>query len=239
MRHRTTYGLLCGFLFGLGLQPGCAGSGTEYSPPPGVDGGSDAAATSDLAMQVMCQLVPQSGCLATQKCTSHDAATTLCDPNGSVNRGERCMTTDGVDNCYAGNACANQGNNIGLCRAWCRSDVDCGTRSYCELPLGTAGMRLCTQPCNVFGAGCPSGLACYAYNTEHTDCRLPGTKAEGQACVRAEDCMAGMTCLGPAGGESCRKLCPRTTGAGCSTGQSCYIINNGDGTQWATYGFCY
>lgn len=238
MRHRKTFGLLRGLLFCLGLQAGCAGSSTEYSPPPPTgDGGSDAAMTGDMT-QVMCQLVPQSGCLATQKCTSHDAATTQCDPNGSVNRGERCMSMDGIDSCYAGNACIDQGNRIGICRAWCRTDGDCGTRSYCELPLGTAGLRVCSQPCNVFGAGCPSGLACYAYNTEHTDCRLPGSKTEGMPCVRPEECMAGMACLGPAGNESCRKLCPRSTGGGCGVGQSCFIVTNSDGTQWPTYGVC-
>jgi len=245
MRHCTTFALLIGFFVSVGLHEGCAGSATEYTPPPtNSDGGTDAAAADLMTPMDLrrtgCNLVPQNGCMPTEKCTTHDAATTLCDPNGIINRGERCMTQDGIDNCFAGNACTNQGNTIGMCRSFCRTDGDCGTRSYCEIPLGTAGIRVCTQPCNALGntAGCPSGLACYAYFTEHTDCRLPGNKTEAALCARLEDCLPGMACLGPGGAERCRKLCDRTTGAGCSVGQTCYLVTNGDGSNWPTYGFC-
>ena len=70
-----------------------------------------------------------------------------------------------------------------MCRAFCNTNADCGSRSFCELPLGTSGLMMCTQACNPvgIGAGCPPGMACYVFDSEHTDCRLPGTAYEGQS----------------------------------------------------------
>ncbi len=254
MQNVALRGIFFSMFMAVTALAGCGSSGTSNTTGSALlDGGVDLAEvpSGDLAMSFAdlaaapgdmivtgCQLVPQSGCTTSQKCTTHDAVTTLCDPNGSVNRGERCTTQNGIDSCYAAAACANAGGGIGLCRSFCRTDNDCGTRSFCELPLGTAGIRLCTQACNALGAGCPTGLACYAYNKEHTDCRLVGSAAEGQACVRPEDCQAGLACLGPLGGESCRKLCPRGNSATCAGTKICRDVTYSDGTVWPTYGVC-
>lgn len=245
MRKRSIVSLLLSLFFSLGAGAalsGCADSNPTFGNQDlsvVVDAGADMSASPapDL-MAVMCQLVPQAGCPAGLKCTTRDAVTTLCDPNGNLNRGELCVRREGADDCYAGNACVANGNGTGMCRTFCRTDLDCGSRRYCELPLGTNGLVMCTQDCNALGAGCPSGLGCYAYGREHTDCRAAGTKAEGQPCVRPEECQPGMACLGPAGGESCRKLCLRGNNGNCRNGQLCYNVNNSDGTTWATYGVC-
>ena len=97
---------------------------------------------------------------------------------------------------------------------------------------------LMTSPGASATAGCPTGLSCYAYNNEHTDCRLTGTTAEAQPCVRSEDCRPGMACLGPAGAERCRVLCQRSNGSGCMLGQTCTAVTYSGGAQWPTYGAC-
>lgn len=216
---------------------GCAGSNPTFGvADQGVDMTTDLTPAPADLLVTMCQLVPQAGCPAGLKCTSHDAVTTVCDPNGTNNRGELCTTREGVDSCYAGFGCAAASTKIGICRAYCRTDANCGNRSYCELPLGTSGIYLCTEPCNPFGAGCAAGLDCFAYDQEHTDCRIAGTKGEGQACARPEDCQKGMACLGPAGGEACRFLCLRASPS-CPNLKSCYTIQGPRGT-WPTYGAC-
>ena len=245
MRVTSVLALILGLSLSVSL-PACSSGSTDYTQPAPSDGGSqDLAMTPvDLASAdqtpAMCQLVPQAGCAAGNKCSTHDLVTTLCDPDGSVDRGQRCMVQNMIDNCFAGNACTNAGNSIGICRTFCRTDNDCGTRSFCELALGTGGIRVCTQACNALGAtaGCPTGLSCYAYNNEHTDCRLTGTTAEAQPCVRSEDCRPGMACLGPAGAERCRVLCQRSNGSGCSLGQTCTAVTYSGGAQWPTYGAC-
>lgn len=238
MRNATIGSLIFNLFLGVAGLAGCANSNPSYSSDGRqTDGGADLSGTTADLAGVACQLVPQTGCVASQKCTTHDAVTTLCDPDGNVNRGERCTVQASVDTCYAGNACANAGGGIGLCRTFCRTDGDCGTRSYCELPLGTAGVRLCTQSCNALGAGCPPGLACYPYDAEHTDCRLAGTALEGQPCSRPEDCQASMACLGPAGAERCRVLCQRGVSGGCQSPKVCSTVTY-QGTPWPTYGVC-
>lgn len=224
----------------LGMT-GCASSNPSYGP----DAPRDAGVVEDLSMLpvpdltiTMCQLRPQGGCPAGFKCTTHDAVTTLCDPDGTNNLGERCTQRESVDSCYAGGVCTLAAPMIGLCRAFCRTDSDCGTKSYCELPLGSMGIRVCTLPCNPFGttAGCPSATSCYAYGREHTDCRSVGTVATGQPCLRPEECQPGNSCIGASG--ACRKLCRRGINTDCPNLQRCYDIINDDNTSWPTYGFC-
>lgn len=227
---------------------GCASSNPTYGMQ-GADGGPDTTDDPpDLSLPTvmpdltitMCQLTPQLGCPAGYKCTTHDAVTTVCDPDGNTNRGERCTSRENVDTCFAGNVCTAAGPGVGICRAFCRTDSDCGGRSYCELPLGTMGQRVCSLPCNALGqtAGCPMATSCYAYGREHTDCRLTGQKAPGQPCARPEECQPGSACLGPAGGETCTVLCRRNTTADCPSGKVCANIQNSDTTFWATYGAC-
>jgi hypothetical protein len=144
-----------------------------------------------------------------------------------------------IDNCFAGNACAAAGGNIGICRAFCHTDGDCGPQSYCQLPLGTSGEMMCTQSCNPIGigAGCAPGMACYVGNLQHTDCNLPGTATERQACVQSSDCQVGMLCFGAAGASKCHFVCGYRNDNDCPGAELCYDVNE-NGTPWTTYGVC-
>lgn len=186
----------------------------------------------------VCGIVPQTDCPTSDKCTTHDNVTTTCDRAGTANRGDRCTTLAGVDNCAAGNLCADAGGGVGQCRSFCRVDNDCQGSGLCKLALGTSGLRLCTQLCNALGAGCGMGLACYVFDAQDTDCLLPGTVNEGQACAISEDCQPGMACLGPAGAMRCYILCLRGFSSGCPGTEVCHDISNADGSIWSMYGMC-
>lgn len=224
---------------------GCATAPTIEQLPPD-DGGISVdppdAATADLTPITGCIISTQTGCPIGYKCTSHDALTTICDPDGTVMRAGICTRnkTTGAENCVAGQACTDEGG-IGQCRSFCNDNTQCGTRSYCEILLQTNGFKVCTNPCTALypGAGCAAGLGCYAYDFEHTDCKKAGTAAAGAPCAVPQDCQPGMTCLGPAGATRCRRICTKGFNGDCPVGQSCLAITYVNGMQWPTYGACF
>jgi hypothetical protein len=224
---------------------GCASSNPSFGPEVPADAGVPEDLTlpsQDLAVP-MCQITPQGGCAPGFKCTSRDGVSTVCDPDGNTARGLICTRREGVDSCYAGNACvqtdASGSSGIGICRAFCRTDTECGNRSYCEIQLaGTTGYRVCTQFCNALGAGCPSPLGCYVFEREHTDCRTAGTRGVGQPCFLSTDCQPGHACLGPAGAGACYRLCRFRTNGDCPNFQRCLDVENDDRTLWTSYGAC-
>ena len=67
---------------------------------------------------------------------------------------------------------------------------DPGTATECEL---------------VSQCGCGPAEACD--NDQAPTCRPAGGARQGDVCTAAEDCAAGFTCLGPAGGRACRRFC--------------------------------
>ena len=206
---------------------------------------TDLGAGADLRPMTGCTIVPQGGCPAGQKCTTHDSSTSICDPAGPSARGQACTVATGIDSCAAGSVCIDEGGGRSQCRAFCKSDGDCkDIRSYCSFTLGTGTYKLCTQPCNAIypGAGCAAGLGCFALNLdlfllqERTDCGAPGPRSEGQACASARDCQGGMGCIGPAGAGLCRRICRRGDSAVCAAGTTCGDIPGF--IPWPNYGAC-
>ena len=169
-------------------------------------------ATPDLAKVTNCVIVPQSGCPAGLKCTTRDAKTTQCDPPGPDGRGQICTTTNDVDSCVTSTACIDEGMGKSQCRQFCRSDADCGARSYCMFNLDQAGnFKVCSQPCNAIypgNAGCATGLGCCdgspscadGFICENMDC-VPCGQAAGQPCCgegSEDQCREGLLCNGQA-----------------------------------------
>ncbi|MCS6911924.1 MAG: hypothetical protein RMK29_10565 [Myxococcales bacterium] len=195
----------------------------------------------DLRPITGCSVVPQAGCPPGQKCTTHDALTTICDPTGMSLRGQSCTVMGGVDSCAAGHVCIDEGGGLSQCRAFCRTSMDCGDpRSFCDFALGaTMAFRVCTQPCNAIypGVGCSAGLACVAYGLERTDCQAPGPSDAGQPCISVRDCKGGMACIGPAGASVCRRICRRGDPSTCPAFHLCVDVQAG-AFVWPTYGVC-
>lgn len=230
------------------LTAGCASSvPTDPTPPQNPRMGSDMGLsppgdgghlTLDMAGSAACTVVPQAGCPAGFKCTTYDYATTTCDFVGQAARGSQCGQTP--DSCQAGLLCVNESMGTGSaptqCRAFCNTDQDCGPASYCDIALH-GGLALCTQACDpTVGTSCESGLGCYLYGAEHSDCVQPGTVAAGGACRAFSDCQPGLFCSITGGAGHCYPVCRRSTMA-CPAGSACTAIRDGN-TQWQTFGVC-
>jgi hypothetical protein len=247
---RTTYAFYILFLISLGPLPwtGCASSvPSDPSPsgnpwmsadmgrmPPTVGGHS----TADMAGAPVCTTAPQSGCPDGFKCTSYDYATTTCDVAGQAARGTSCNQVP--DSCQAGLLCVDESFGAGSptqCRQFCAANSDCGTGSYCEIPLH-GGLALCTQACDpTASATCEAGLGCYLYGAEHSDCVKAGSVAAGGKCASFSDCQPGLFCSVSGGSGHCYPVCRRANQGACGSGSTCTIIR--DNTyQWQTYGVC-
>ena len=194
-------------------------------------------ATPDMAKVINCVIVPQSGCPTGLKCTTRDAKTTQCDPPGPDGRGQICTTTNDVDSCVTGTACIDEGMGKSQCRQFCRSDADCGARSYCMFNLDQAGnFKVCSQPCNAIypgNAGCATGLGCYVNASERTDCKAPGTAGDNQPCTKSADCKPGMACYGPLGSSVCHRICQKGNPAVCAGSDDCFALPG-----FVSYGLC-
>lgn len=189
----------------------------------------------DLAKITNCSILPQSGCPTTQKCTTRDGLTTVCDPEGPNTRGQVCTTTNNVDSCAKGLVCADAGKGKGECRLFCATDADCGPRAYCQYTIDPGNFRLCSQACNAIypGAGCAAGLGCYVAANERTDCKAPGTAGDNAPCTTATDCKPGMVCYGPVGSSVCHRVCKKGDPSQCLGTDECYNIQT-----WTSYGIC-
>ncbi len=199
----------------------------------------DLAQPPDMAKITNCVLIPQSGCPAGNKCTTHDAASTLCDPSGTVPRGNTCATVAQVDNCVAGAFCTDEGGGIGQCRGFCNKDGDCGFQSYCDFTLGMPmKFHVCTQPCTATypGSGCTTGLGCTVYGDEHTNCIVPGPVGETGACSKITDCKSGLACIN-IGTSQCLRVCKLMVD-NCPGITTCNPVTGPSGT-WMTYGVCF
>lgn len=202
----------------------------------------DLSMPADLKPITGCSLVPQGGCPAGQKCTTHDGTTTICDPNGMSMRGAACTTMGDVDSCLASNICIDEGMMQTQCRAFCNTDAQCGPNSYCDLVLGGgATFKLCTQACTnatypgTMG-GCRAGLSCRIFGQERHDCGAAGGGGNGAACTSAFGCQAGLTCIN----SKCRRVCKKGDNTACNglASYSCVGGITSGGYTWATYGVC-
>lgn len=151
----------------------------------------------------------------------------LCDMSGIGTLGATCAS---YRDCASGYAC-----QAGTCQKYCcelGSSAGCPAGAMCSIALTDpttmmptgAGLCRTAANCEIFGTGCPAGNACYlSGNDGTTDCAMAGTGTTGAACMYTNDCAAGYSCLGGAGGAStCRKLCDTVDmDPGCGAGETC------------------
>ena len=205
--------------------------------------------------QRLCDPVAQD-CDAGEKCRAvfypradgGEDAGTMCVPDGSVPEIGSCMRTDGVagdDDCAAGTYCAYFGLPRSTpqerrCLSFCAADGDCDTGEVC-LGLATTTLEgVCTPTCDPFGDDCAVGTHCSPLGSNHVGmmgsalvCNFIGTGGQGDTCVSAEACQAGMACPALDGGATreCRNMCNATHA--CPGGGAC---TDYDGV--ADVGFC-
>lgn len=209
------------------------GGGVFMPQPPMVDMGP-----VDLTGGALpCTVAPQGGCPSGQKCTTYDYATTRCEQNGTAQRGGKCVQVP--DDCVPGNLCVAETPDARLtqCRPFCSNDAQCGNGSYCDLPLIGGNMKVCTNPCDPQQATtCQSGLGCYLYGAEHSDCVPPGTKPLNGSCNSYADCQPGLMCIPKGTSGVCHSVC-KIGGTACAGIEICTQISDGS-YNWRTYGVC-
>lgn len=108
----------------VALAISLVGCSDDTSGPP--DGsGTDAVPNTDVEGLPICNLLSQTGCLATEKCTFSWnpplPGPPLCAPDGSVGDGEACAIDgdSGIDNCEKGLACHDGSSSGTVCSRLC------------------------------------------------------------------------------------------------------------------------
>ena len=168
-------------------------------------------------------------------CAEGEPIDGLCFPAGPGLPGNVCVNNS---DCGVGSQCFSfeAKCQVRTCLRYCNADSDCGeVDSYCNTPLN-CGARICSRPCDPTGTattGCTSGLACFIYTGETTDCACPSSRAQGAVgatCTTDDQCAAGNVCVLPQG--RCNPVCKRSAPA-CPTGTTCTAL-----TGYTKYGAC-
>jgi hypothetical protein len=189
-------------------------------------------------------------------CSSDQPAVGMCYAAGADNPGAACTSNN---DCVPGSQCFTfPGCAVRTCLKFCNhDDASCGEQgSYCNIPIpcGTAQFAACSRPCDPTGSaatGCASGLSCFVYADETTDCACAGLGTLGTACTQnsgcndeagCAGCQAGLSCVVPTGtapdggaaGGVCRAIC--NLGAPvCPAGTTCHAFDQSAGR---VFGFC-
>lgn len=154
-----------------------------------------------------CDPVAQTGCDAQKNCTFVAAEESpTCEPAGPVPPEEECGSEA---RCQVG-VCLSLNQTGSRCYQFCDDDGDCGGDTGSCLTLSNAAFHICKidgiyQNCNLLTQDCTeTGKACYAVaNEDDPICLTVGTKAVGEACDKASDCVKGVACVN----DMCRTLC--------------------------------
>jgi hypothetical protein len=160
----------------------------------GCDSTNNGGSIMDMAMSMSDDMQPDSGALAScdptkqecptgQKCavvTNMMMAGAACVPDGTVDDGQACTRTMGMDNCKAGLACSRGGGNV--CRKLCTDNTGCDQGQSCTTFSRTVStIGLCAPTCTPFVTTCSGGGDCSATatlfggTTSTFICRTPGT----------------------------------------------------------------
>jgi hypothetical protein len=224
------------------LDPTLASLGSGTSAPQPLSVGQITYATVRVAPS--CDpMTPATTCGANQTCAvvcdSQSRPQTLCYASGVMRAGESC--TDLTD-CMPGTECSDfkecstAAQPVKTCRQFCQSDADCGAGSACNTVIScdttSTQTRICSRPCNPTSPateGCASGLFCFIYGNEITDCACRGggrTGVVGDPCTTDENCQPGLMCVNRGGATgNCQTICQLATPT-CPTGTTCTQLTN-------------
>jgi hypothetical protein len=140
----------------------------------------------------------------------------------------------------AGTVCDDAGGGIRICRKFCSADADCGSGSFCSVPLGR--FRVCTEPCVPTSVnGCAQGLSCYPDPYGRPDCYPTGSGGNFAMCTASSDCIPRYMCGKPQIQNFqvvCRNVCRRAVPSDCPSSQKCNDMLDPDGNTWTVYGVC-
>jgi len=169
----------------------------------------------------------------------------LCFSAGQVNPGDPCTyTTDCLpgSECFEFKACSTAAQPRKTCRQFCNVDSDCGAGS-CNTSVScnttSTSLRLCSRPCDPTGdatGSCATGLFCFIYTGEITDCACLDQSrvgAVGVSCTTDENCQPGLMCVDRGGSKSCQTIC-QLSSPKCPTG-TCTRLTNPD---YQVFGAC-
>jgi hypothetical protein len=180
----------------------------------------------------------------------------MCYAAGAGSPGTACSSNR---DCQPGSQCfafSAPGCSVRTCLRFCNhDDAQCAEQgSYCNIPVPcdvSAQVAACSRPCDPTGAasaGCASGLACFVYAGETTDCACPGLGDIGSPCTQnsgcadtpgCAGCRSGLSCIVPAASPSgtagtCRPVCTLAAPA-CPSGTTCRAF---EGSTKLLFGFC-
>jgi hypothetical protein len=181
----------------------------------------------------VCDPVCDTGCNGGRRCDiTQTPSRGGCVPTGTGAPGQTCAVTSSGDSCGARATCLANG----LCYGLCYVDTDCGGNLCCNISITlgasqtASGFFACSPSvrCDptATGAGpCGVGNACYLLpcttNTSNTACGQAGTRTRGQSCMFANDCAAGLDCVGsPA---ACQTTCVLANPI-CPQGTTCSAV---------------
>jgi len=187
----------------------------------------------------VCDLWPQCGCPAGQKCEALSSGQRQCTTAGTTPHGQVCAGLS-TGECMSGTSCvAYSGWPSGLntCMQYCNAHADCsklGVGSLCG--IGSGYFYACTISCDLVAqTGCPTGTQCSLFNFNYlagTGCTAIGTLKQGQACSAHFDCGPTLGCIN----STCQPICIVGGAVTCPAKTSCFDT----GLAWGSthYGFC-
>jgi hypothetical protein len=219
-------------------------------PERGLDAGTSSLTCDPYAPELACGAGQTCGLL----CAADEPAIGMCYAAGVGKPGGTCASNN---DCSTGSQCFTfvaAGCQVMTCLRFCQTDSACGEQgAYCNVPIhcgNTPDFAACSRPCDPTGSGtlgCATGLGCFVYPDETTDCACAGLGALGAACTQSHGCnggtdcagcSAGLSCVVPAGGTSgdgvCRPICTLATPV-CPSGTTCHAF---DRSTRLLYGVC-
>jgi len=221
-------------------------------PERGLDGGTASDAGEN---QLVCDpYLPVATCGATRSCgllcSAGQPAVAMCYAAGTGKAGEVCASNN---DCEPGSQCftfSAVGCSVSTCLRFCdHNDAACGEpNAFCNVPIpcGTTSpdFAACSRPCDPTGrgtAGCATGLSCFVYDGETTDCACAGLGDGGASCTQNSGCRTGLSCVVPTGSATstntgiCRPVCSLASPS-CPSGTTCHAFNS---STRPLYGFCH
>ena len=180
-----------------------------------------------------CDPVTQKGCSTAMQCYPN-ASSSTCANVGTKKLNGSCL---GINECVKGLLCVNQ-----LCKQLCSTKgaagFTCIGGSKCS-PLESGGKQL---PCDLgacFGDmncnllsndKCPATHNCLQFSDGVKQCLPAGTKGQGAACTKDNECQKDHMCIGEGAGKpmNCLKKCHAGGGKpACLSGLKCVQVTVG------------